>query len=217
MDFDELKRRLLMITGYVFLVRHGETEFNRQKRFMGWIDKPLNELGKRQVELLGERLKREEFHLFAASPLRRTRETVEAIMRHHRGGKPEFYPDFGEIRLGPWEGLTWGEVGERYPGEKTVWETEPAKVNLPGLETVDMVRKRVGAQLDELLAAHRGERMLIATHDMVVRLAIFHLLTIDNRHYRSFPVANASLSIVRLKERIRELIVFNDTSHLGSL
>ncbi|MCD6451942.1 MAG: histidine phosphatase family protein [Acidobacteria bacterium] len=200
-----------------FLVRHGETEFNRQKRFMGWIDEPINEVGRKQVALLGKRLANEEIDFFASSPLRRTKETVEAILGHHPGGRLELYPELGEIRLGPWEGLTWKEVGERYPKEKELWETEPAKVHLPGLETVDMVRDRVGRKIDELLSTHRGERILIATHDMVVRLAIFHLLEIDNRHYRSFPVMNASLSIVRVRERLRELILFNDTSHLAPL
>jgi broad specificity phosphatase PhoE len=108
------------LTGCILLVRHGETEWNLQRRYQGRSDSPLTERGLAQADAIGRFL-----HAFpdaasariVASPLGRARRTAEIIHRHFPAAPPPQFDDrLRELSLGSWDGLTYGEIAARCPG-----------------------------------------------------------------------------------------------------
>src|SRR5947208_8271356 len=107
----------------LLLARHGETDWNREGRWQGWADPPLNEAGRSQAHELAEQLRHVSFDAVYSSDLRRAHETAEIVAAPH--GVP-VVPDEGlrEIDIGPWSGLTRAVIEERYPsGERPGGET----------------------------------------------------------------------------------------------
>jgi broad specificity phosphatase PhoE len=140
----------------VILVRHGETDWNREKRWQGWADPPLNDEGRRQAAGLAERLRGVPFDAVYTSDLRRAHETAEIVAAPH--GVP-VVADAGlrEIDVGSWSGLTLAEIEERFGDER------------PDGETREEHRARVRAAAARLIAAHPDERILIVTHGGTIR------------------------------------------------
>lgn len=197
----------------IILVRHGQTAFNAQKRVMGWLDEELNQTGQKQAVLLGKRLRNWKIDLFFTSPLLRARQTCDAIAQHHKA-QAQTIEDFGELHITIWEGLSLQQIEESYPKEWEIWRKKPVLLNIHGLEPLTDARKRVSGALNPIIKENRGKTLLIATHDGIARLAMFHLLGLDNTYYRSFPIKNASISIVGLTNSKAELLLFNDVSHI---
>lgn len=140
----------------VILVRHGETDWNRDDRWQGWADPPLNELGRQQAAELAERLRHVPFDAVYTSDLERAHQTAEIVAAPH--GVP-VVADAGlrEIDVGSWSGLTKAEIEERFGGERVDGETR------------DQHRARVRAAAARLLAAHPNERILLVTHGGTMR------------------------------------------------
>jgi len=86
-------------------------------------------------------------------------------------------------------------------------------VQVPGMESIDALRGRVGAAFDRLAAAHPGGHVVIVTHFACVTTTVLHAIALPSSAYRRFPVDNASLTVLRLGG-ITQLLRFNDTSHL---
>jgi broad specificity phosphatase PhoE len=140
----------------VILARHGETDWNREGRWQGWADPPLNELGRRQAGELAERLRDVPFDAVYTSDLRRAHETAEIVAAPH--GAPVVTDEgLREIDVGSWSGLTGAEIQERFGDER------------PDGETREEHRERVRAAAERLIAAHPGERILLVCHGGTMR------------------------------------------------
>jgi broad specificity phosphatase PhoE len=145
----------------ILLVRHGETDWNRERRWQGHADPPLNEAGRRQAEQLAETLLADPPAAVYSSDLLRARETAEAVTA--RLGLPLVLdPRLREADVGEWSGLTTPEIEERYPAGAarrlaggTGWERG---------ETYEQLRERVLEALHEIAAANDGRRVLVVTH-----------------------------------------------------
>src|SRR5919197_3320347 len=126
----------------LFVVRHGETAWTRERRYTGARDTPLNEAGRRQCEAVALALASTQPAVIYASPLERARASAEVIAKPHRlSVEPE--PAFREMSFGDWEGLTRAEVAARFPHEYETWRTSPERFQRPGAETVPAVAERV--------------------------------------------------------------------------
>ena len=136
----------------ILLARHGETDWNREGRFQGWADPPLNEAGREQARALAERLRDMPFDAVYSSDLRRARETAEIVAGPH--GVPVVV-DRGlrEIDVGSWSGLTRVEIEERFPGAD----------DHDGETRADHLA-RVLATVERIARTHHGERILIVSH-----------------------------------------------------
>ncbi|MCR4400303.1 MAG: histidine phosphatase family protein, partial [Syntrophomonadaceae bacterium] len=120
----------------VYLVRHGETHWNRERRYQGWTDIGLNERGWLQAAALARRLRPLRLAAVYASGLRRAVETARAIAEPRRL-QVQTMACFREMRFGDWEGLTAEEIQERF-GAATyaLWLQDPSRVTIPGGETL---------------------------------------------------------------------------------
>src|SRR5215468_3547390 len=124
------------------LMRHAETDWNRERRYQGWQDTPLSEAGRTQAEAAGRRLADQRLTAVWSSPLRRARETATAVAAPH-GLDVRLEHGFGEMGFGQWEGLTVDEVRAKFPGPHRAWLETPHEVAPPGAETLAEVRVRV--------------------------------------------------------------------------
>jgi broad specificity phosphatase PhoE len=135
----------------ILLVRHGETDWNREGRFQGWADPPLNHAGRAQARELAERLEATPFAAVYTSDLRRARETAALVAERH-GVAVVTEPGLREIDVGSWSGLTRAEIQERYGGER------------PDGETRAQHAARVVAAVSRIVQRHPGRRVLVVTH-----------------------------------------------------
>ena len=151
----------------IFLVRHGETDWNLERRFQGHADRPLNETGRAQAAALAESLDGEDLTAVYTSPLQRASQTA-AIVAARLGLDPRPLEALREIHVGDWEGLTVDEVKERYPEQASMdWRS-----GWPGGETYDELGARVLPALLVLANEHPDARVLAVTHAGPVRAAL---------------------------------------------
>lgn len=142
----------------ILLARHGETDWNRDRRWQGHADPPLNDAGRRQAHELAETLADERLDAIYASDLRRAHETAEIVARG-LGLPVTVDPALREIDVGSWSGLTREEIAARFPGQ----------TDHDG-ERRDVFRARVLAALERIAAGHPGGRVLIVSHGGPLRV-----------------------------------------------
>ena len=153
----------------LFVARHGQTDWNREHRWQGWADPPLNRAGREQAVQLGETLAERGIELVVSSDLRRAAETAEIAAA--RFGLPvELDARLREVDVGEWSGLTSAEVAARYPEGfrrrregRTGWERG---------EELGTMAERVVSSLLEIAARHPRRRVLVVTHGGPVRAVL---------------------------------------------
>jgi len=200
----------------LFLVRHGETNQNTKRVYMGRSNDPLNERGRLQAGAVAERLSSLGISRIFSSPVARAVQTAEVISEKLKLDV-ETLDCFTEIDFGPWRRLSAEEIERRWPREWRLWRQKPHLLDFSGIETLTGVRMRVEEGLDIMLDEGNGRNVAIVTHDVVVRSMLALTLNIDNSRYRSFVVANASLSILHYEGEGGSILLLNGTSHLKAL
>ncbi|HVM69311.1 MAG TPA: histidine phosphatase family protein [Gaiellaceae bacterium] len=183
----------------IVLARHGETDWNREDRFQGHADRPLNEHGRRQAHELAERLRNDRLAAVYSSPLARALETAQ-IVAAALGLEVETRDALREIDVGSWQGLTRDEIQARFPGDWEAWLDGAG--GWTGGETYDELQARVVPELLALAARHHGERILVVCHGgtmRTVQAAAARLPHADARRVSS-PIGNASLLVFRVEE-----------------
>jgi broad specificity phosphatase PhoE len=152
----------------ILLARHGETDWNREYRFQGHADPPLNRTGRAQAVDLAVVLAPEELAAVYSSPLRRALETAEVVAAAH-ALEPVPLEGLREVDVGGWQGLTRAEVEERFPKQFARWLAFDQ--GWEDGESYETMGHRVVTALLELAAAHNGERILAVTHGGPIRAA----------------------------------------------
>ncbi|MBF4608255.1 histidine phosphatase family protein [Curtobacterium sp. VKM Ac-1393] len=188
------------MTTLLYLVRHGETDWNAQRRIQGSTDIPLNAVGRRQAADAAELLTRRRFDAVVASPLSRAAETGSIIADRLGLAAPTTYPGLAERSYGEAEGLTDTEVTARYPHD-----------DIPGRESRAALLARITETLGEIAVRFDGGVVVVATHGAVIRSVVNEAApgTAD-RH--STPISNGSIHSFRWDpERFHaELVRFDD-------
>ena len=141
----------------ILLARHGETDWNRENRWQGWADPPLNGCGRAQAKALAERLRDVSFDAVYSRDLRRAHETALYVAAPH-GATVVVDPALREIDVGSWSGLTQTEVAERYPTGIR-----------PDGETREQHGARVVAAVERIARSHPGGRVLVMAHGGCLR------------------------------------------------
>ena len=201
----------------LFMVRHGETKWNREGRFQGQMDIPLNETGLAQADRAAERFRGFPLEAVFVSPLSRARVTGEKIFAAARCEKLVTDPGFMEINHGEWEGLTFEEVSARYGALLERWRANPDGVKMPGPggESLEDVQRRAVAALERTALNCRGDTLL-ATHDAVLMTLICHFLGVPLSYCWRLKIPNCSVSYVEFLDGTPQVGLLGDVSHLGS-
>ncbi|MFG2548504.1 bifunctional RNase H/acid phosphatase [Streptomyces sp. NPDC048581] len=199
------------------LLRHGETPLTPQKRFSGsgGTDPSLSDVGREQAERVGAALaRRGTIQAVLASPLTRTRETA-GIVAAHLGLDVSIDDGLRETDFGAWEGLTFGEVRERYPDDLNAWLADPEARPTGDGESFAATATRIAATRDKLVAAHTGRTVLLVTHVTPIKTFVRLALGAPPESLFRMELSAASLSAVAYyADGNASVRLFNDTSHL---
>jgi phosphoserine phosphatase len=152
----------------ILLARHGETDWNREGRFQGHADPPLNATGRAQAAELAAELKAVELAAVYSSPLRRALETAQAVAAEH-GPEPVAVDALREVDVGSWQGLTREEIETQFPEQFARWLDYDQ--GWEDGESYEEMGRRAVAALLELAVAHQDERVLAVTHGGPIRAA----------------------------------------------
>lgn len=197
----------------LLLVRHGDTEFNSSRRFMGHSDIELSPDGRRQIERLRDYLAGDSIEAAYASDLRRTM-TTAAILAGGRGLQVVPCPELRELNYGLCEGLTFGEIGRDYPDvAKQCIDFSPA-LEFPQGETFHAFAGRVVLFLQRVKDDGRNGPVLVVSHNGPIKVLICHLLGIGMEHWWQIRADTGSLSIMDITSRGAVLTRLNDVSYL---
>ena len=200
----------------IILVRHGETPWNKDKIFRGTVDIPLNDTGREEAELAGEWLQKEKIHAAYSSPLSRARDTALAICKHHRLQVTDV-PGLGDINYGEWQGLPLTEVKKVYAELYQQWETAPHTVRFPKGETLEEVRARAWAAVEEVVRRHPGQTVLLAAHRAVNKVLIARFIGLDDSHFWRIGQDTTAVNRFTLVGDVWHIMSVNDHCHLRSM
>lgn len=163
----------------LYLVRHGQTDWNIQGRWQGHADIPLNAVGRQQAEQIARSLASAGLSALFSSDLQRAAATAEAVST--MTGLPVNYdPRLREIHQGEWQGLVMGEVEARYSDLLAHSKVDPLNVAPPGGETVLEVRDRLVRAVEDICRRHPLERVALVSHGFALALIWVH--------YRNIPM-----------------------------
>jgi broad specificity phosphatase PhoE len=188
----------------ILLARHGETDWNAERRWQGHADVPLNALGRDQAHDLAARLAGEQFDAIYASDLRRARETAE-IVGAELGVPVRTLKALPEIDVGTWSGRTTDEIQREDHGARD--RVREQGYGWEGGETPAQMAARVVAAVRKLAAEHPDGRILIVVHGGVIRALGAAAAGIDYAEYRRrVPVvANCELSALACVDGVLQI------------
>jgi probable phosphoglycerate mutase len=199
----------------LFLVRHGESQWNVEGRYQGWLDPPLSELGLRQAQAVAQRLARvERPSRIVSSPQDRATNTAEAIAQAC-GASLVLDRRLMEISHGEWEGLLRSEVAQRWPDVLAQWKSDPQAVRFPGGESLEDVRVRWQSFLTDLDVSDTP--LVAVTHDIIIRLACMQAQAAPMNAFFNLKVDNGGITELRWQDSELSSVGFNDVSHLEGL
>ena len=198
----------------VTLIRHGETEWNVQRRFQGHLDSPLTETGLRQNEALGERFRDAKLDLVYSSDLMRTRRTAEALVSGN-GHEIRFDQRLREKNLGIFEGLTVEEIQARYPDDFKAFRNGGSQHRIEQGESSLNLLERAREFLKEVLLEHEGKKIAVVTHGGFVRVVLKHSLGLSQDNPTRFLIQNTSIHRVVWKKDRWIVTLLGDISHLN--
>ncbi len=148
------------------LLRHGQSTWNAERRWQGWADAPLSDVGRDQARDAVDGLRTFGFDAVVASDLARARETAEIVAAELSIGPVEIEAQLRERNVGAWSGLTTEEIEARWPGQLAEWRAGTL-AQLPDGE--GDIAGRVIPALERVLVSHPGGTVLIVTHGGVIR------------------------------------------------
>lgn len=177
----------------LLLIRHGETEYNLNKRYCGFSDPPLNTSGILQVKSLAKKLKGYEVSAAYSSDLLRAKQTAEILFP---GYQIKTMPDFREYNFGIFEGLTYGEIMENYLTLYRDWIDNPSGVLLPSGEEFKAFKKRVCDALISVVSSNKDGTITLVTHSGPIRLILCEARGCGFEKFWEANQGNATFSVI---------------------
>jgi alpha-ribazole phosphatase len=198
----------------IYLIRHGQTVWNKENRVQGNRDVELNETGLKQAELTSEYLKNRAIDLFYCSDLTRAVRTAKIINRFHNKAITQL-PVLREICYGEWEGRNWQEITARDPDLAMAWRNDRVNVAPPGGESFQDLYRRV-ADFVTLVKTLDHQAVAVVTHEGVIKALLCHFLRVDPARQRELSYHNGSISTVEYDPVTKQFsaVSLNDYSHL---
>ena len=200
----------------ILLIRHGETEWNREEVFRGRADVPLSKRGREQARLLGEALKGSGVQTVYTSPLSRARQTADPVARA-LGLEAQVEERLVDMSFGQWEGRPRAEVEKADPALYRAWLTQPQDFRPPDGESLANVIARAWPAMGEIAARHKGGRAAIVTHRVVCKVLLCSALGAGEAAFWRVRVDTASISLLDASDDLWVVTRLNDTHHLEAI
>ena len=197
----------------IILIRHGETDWNREQVFRGKIDVPLNEVGLSQARGVKKALEGVAIDVIYASPLSRALDTARVLAE---GRKLEIRTDegFSDVDFGSWQGLSHQKVKEQFPDLYATWVTDPQLVMFPRGETLLKVQKRSMAALDRAIESSTGKTIAVVSHRVVNKVILCAVLGLELSRFWHVKQDTCAINRFEFNNGGYFLTCLNDTCHL---
>ena len=205
-----------MNTAEVIVVRHGESEWNREGRQQGHLDSGLSARGKAQAEAIAHRLAERSFAALYSSDLGRAHQTAK-IIADVTGHTAILDARLRERNLGIFEGLTWPEIEQRYPEDCRSFRTGDPDYVIPNGESARRRFCRTVGCLEEIAGNHAGEVIVIVAHGGVLSGLFRKALGIPLEAPRRFRLWNAGLNTFFFEDGSWTLGSWGDVAHLADI
>ncbi len=197
----------------LLLVRHGRSVWNALGRIQGQVDIELDDEGVRQAERVAARVKQFDIAAIYSSPLQRARVTAETIGA--QANLPVACDDrLMEYQFGVVNGLTWDELVIRHPELAKHWVDDAWTVPIEGSEGRVNFAARVTAVMDDLIARHPDQQVVVVAHGGTFNVYLAKMLGLDLKRRHPFHFGNTSLSSVEVKNGVFSVHFLNDMCHL---
>ena len=200
----------------LFAIRHGDTDYARERRFAGARDVPLTPHGRRQSEAVAHALSGTSVSAVYASPLARARDSAVPIAAPFKLDV-RIEPAFREMAFGEWEGLTRADLAVRHPAELEAWRATPHLVQPPGGERLADVAARVATGLSALCETHGGETVVVVSHAVVTRLIVLAALGLGPDRLWSVDASPAGITEIEYQDNWITVHRMNTLIHLDGL
>lgn len=191
----------------IILIRHGQTDWNQERRIMGRLPIPLNKTGKKESELLASALSEIKIDAIYTSPLMRTLQTARILARN-QALKVNHAHELAEIDYGEWVGKTFDEVSR----EKNfiTYHKTPKHAQAPGGEKMTAVYERAVSLVEKIRKAHVKGRVVLVSHADVIKAILIHYLGMDLNQLLTFRIDNSSLSLLWFNEKRARVMAVNN-------
>ncbi len=200
----------------IYLIRHGESEWNFLGKVQGQKNTKLTDLGKSQAKAMGKRLKIENIDIIYSSDLERALNTAEII--GSQINKPVIVSkSIREINFGIWEGLTKKELREKHEDKHDIWLKSPNELELEGAENLNTLKDRAMKWINNIIKENPGKNIAIVSHSATLKVLLLGILGIPLSHYKNITISNVSLNIIEYRDYNKVLVKLNDVSHLEGI
>lgn len=193
----------------IILIRHGQTDWNVEKRYISFTDIALNAGGIEQAKMLGRRLAREKVHSIYSSDSARASAFAEIVFKDRPVEKAAA---LREMNFGVFEGMTYAGIMKRYPDIYGRWLEDPFGAAIPEGEDPGDFTRRVTDTFARITSLNRGKASAVVTHAGPIKTIVGGILKPRNA-WDVMPDL-ASLTMIEIDERQRRVLLFNDTSYL---
>lgn len=201
------------MTNTIYLVRHGQTHWNIKGKTQGHGNSDLTEKGIAQAKDLAGSMAKEKVDYIYSSDLGRAVETAEIIADKFDLDvtKTEALREMG---FGKWEGLLINEILEDYADVYKTWRNEPHLVEIPGGETLHLIKERTDKFLQEINEKHDGKHIVLVTHSVTARVILLSCLNSGMENIYRINQGNTALNVIEFRDYGPVVIKMNDTSHI---
>ena len=201
------------MTTRLILIRHAETEWNREGRMQGFLDSPLTAAGESQGERLRARLASKRLGAVYSSDSGRCRSTATLALAG-TGAAPALLKDLRERNLGAWEGRLWADVQREEPDRVTAYRAD-ARFAPPNGETFLDLQRRVFGALEGIVRDHPRGAVAVFTSGAALRSGVMRAVRADPNAWGHWATWNASVTEIEARADRWRLVRYNDTAHLN--
>ncbi len=197
----------------LYIIRHGQTEWNLINKIQGWKNSNLTEKGMEDARKLGEKLQKIDFDYIYTSNQGRAIDTARLIRGKKKTEIIEDH-DLQEIRLSLWEGMTIDEISKVYPEDYDTYMNRPDLYKPSEGESYEDLYRRINKVLKKIISCG-GKNILIVTHGVSLKIILAIIKNIPLNKLSEIPVyPGTALNICKIKDNSLELILEGDTSHM---
>ena len=196
------------------LIRHGQTDWNEERRVQGQSDSRLTQLGEEQAIELGQRIQLVEFDKAFCSSSLRTRQTAANLFPDNRV-EIEYLDNLREIFLGPWEGSLYDEIEHREPDSfRHFWE-EPHLFDVEGAESFYELQNRAVAAVEKIAELHLDQQIAVVSHGALIKTILCYVENLPMDELWTPPhMHNCAHSIIRFSpEGSQEIVQYADVAY----
>ena len=201
------------MTNTIYIVRHGQTEWNLLGKTQGHGNSDLTPKGIEQAELLADSMTKYPIDYIYSSDLGRAYQTAE-IIGNKLNIEVEKTEALREMNFGTWEGRIIKDIIEEDPELYKMWRNEPHLAKIPQGETLSQIKERTDDFIKEINEKYDGKHIVLVTHSLCARIMLLSFLDSDVKNIYRINQANTALNIIELRDYGPVVMKMNDTTHI---